>query len=189
MKGAARSIFIGQLFLYTGLAVCVLLRPAGLAVNAGISYYGIYRQTFLPYAAGLLGAAYFAMRAMDELLPDEKKLRVALKIYVPLIIGIVITPYAASKWLDYLHTAFGSALFFLQLTLSCWLARRLHYIWWGVMLVVVELAAGIASALYLIPTHGFLLQAQVIFQVAFGVLLVLSLPGLASGERKASAGT
>jgi len=153
----------------------VVLRPAGLGANDGISYYGTYRETFLPYAIGLLGAAYFAVRAIDALSADEKMLRLSLKIYAPLIVGIVITPYAAGRWMDYLHTACGSALFFLQLCLSGWLCWRLRWVWWAVTLSFVELAAGIASAVYLNPTHGFLFQAQVLFQLAFGALLVLSL--------------
>lgn len=178
MRQAAKSILWGQVFLYAGLLTCILLKPAGLAANDGISYYGIYRATFLPYAVGLLGAAYFAVLAMGQLPPEEKLLRLAIKIYAPLIAGIVITPYAAGAWVDYAHTACGSALFSLQLLLSGWLVRRLRYAWWSVGLSLVELAAGIASAVYLRPTHGFLFQSQVVFQLAFGALLILSLRAL-----------
>ncbi len=150
----------------------------GLAVNAGISYYGLYRETLLPYAAALLGAAYFALRAIDALPPDEKILRLALKTYALLIVGLVITPYTVSTWLNYLHIVCGTALFSLQLLLSCWVAWKLRYIWWSIGLLLVELASGIAAAHYLNLTHGFLLQSQLTFQMAFGALLVLSLPAL-----------
>jgi hypothetical protein len=175
MHQAAKNILWGQIFLYTGLLVCVLLKPAGLAVNDGISYYGIYRATFFPFAAGLLGAVYFTVRAIDALPVQEKLLRMALKVYAPLVVGIVITPYAAGRWMDYLHTACGSALFALQLVLSGWLVWRLYYVWWSVVLCLVELAAGIASAIYLRPAHGFLFQSQTVFQLAFGALLILNL--------------
>ena len=183
MQRAAKSILWGQIFLYAGLVVCVLLRPSGLTANDGISYYGIYRATFSPYAVGLLGAAYFAARAIGELPPDEKVLRLALQIYAPLVVGIVITPYAAGRWMDYLHTACGATLFSLQLMLSGWLARRLRYAWWSLALSLVELAAGIASAIYLRPAHGSLFQSQVAFQLAFGALLILSLRKLSTGTR------
>jgi len=178
MKPVARSILFGQLFLYGGLLACVLLKPAGLAANDGISYYGIFRETFLPYAVGLLGTAYFAVRAVGQLPESERPLRTALKIYTPLIVGIVITPYAAGQWMDYLHTACGSALFSLQLILSGYLIWRLKYAWWATALSLVELAAGILSLIYLNPTHGFLFQTQTIFQLAFGALLILSPPRL-----------
>jgi hypothetical protein len=178
MKQAVRSILLGQVCLYTGLIICVLLKPNGLAVNDGTSYFGIYRETFFTYAFGLLGAAYFAARASAQLPPNAALLRQALKVYALLIVGIVITPYAVGKWIDYLHITFGSALFSLQLLLSCWLVWQLHYVWWSVALTLVELVSGIAAAIYLGPSHGLLFQAQVIFQLAFGALFVLSLQRL-----------
>lgn len=176
-----RSILFCQALLYAGLVVCVLIKPSGLAANDGISYYGIYRETFLPYAIGLLGAAYFAVRTIDQLPVHERLLRLSLKIYAPLIVGIVITPYAAGWLMDYLHTACGAALFSLQLLLSCYLAWRLHYVWWVLFLVLTELTSGLLSAIYLGPAYGFLFQTQIIFQGAFGALLVLSLPKLPRG--------
>jgi hypothetical protein len=178
MKAAAKTILYGQAFLYAGLFVCTLLKPAGLGANDGISYYGIYRQTFFPYAVGLLGAAYFTVRAMGQLPEHEKVLRLSLKIYVPLIVGIVITPYAAGRWMDYLHTACGSALFSLQLILSGYLVWRLRYAWWSAALSLVELGAGILSLIWLNPTHGLLFQSQTLFQLAFGALLILALQTL-----------
>ena len=182
MRRAAHSVLIGQLVFYAGLAVCVLLKPTGLAANDGISYYGIYRETFFPYAIGLLGAAYFTVRAVSQLDPAEKVLRTALKTYAPLVAGIVITPYAADWVTNYLHTACGSALFFLQLLLGGWLTWRSHYAWWSVTLTLTMIVAGIASAVYLTSAHGFLLQTQFIFQIAFGTLLSLSLRRLPAPE-------
>lgn len=182
MKPAARSVLLSQVILYTGLLVCVLLKPAGLAANDGISYYGIYREVFLPYAVALLGAAYFTVRAIDQLPAHEQILRLSLKIYAPLIAGIVITPYAAGRWMDYLHTGFGSALFSLQLILSGYLVWRLRYAWWAIALTAAAFIAGVLSAIYLNPTHGFLFQTQVIFQLAFGVLLCLSLQRFTTSE-------
>lgn len=183
MRSVIKTILHGQIFLYGGLALCILIKPTGLGANDGISYYGIYRQTFFPYAAGLLGAAYFAVRAIGLLPEHEKVLRLSLKIYAPLIVGIVITPYAAGRWMDYLHTVCGSALFSLQLILSGYLIWRLRYARWAIVLSLVELGAGIASLIYLNPAHGFLIQTQTLFQLAFGALLTLSLQQLTSAVR------
>lgn len=175
MKQERRDILLGQLCLYFGLAVCISLKPDGLSVNDGISYFGIYRETFLPYAFGLLGAAYFTVRAVAQIPAGMALLRQALRVYAMLIVGIVITPYAVSTPIDHLHIAFGSALFSLQLLLSCWLIWQLHHIWWSVVLTLIELVSGIAAAIYLRPSHGLLLQSQIAFQLAFGALLILSL--------------
>jgi len=176
LRRVARSITLSQIFLYGGLVTCVIIRPAGLGANNGISYYGANAGTFFPFAIALLGAAYFTVRAIGQLDADKSPvIRTALKIYVPLIVGIVITPYSAGRYMDYLHTACGAALFFLQLVLSGWLVRQLYFAWWAIGLAVLEFIGGILSAIYLLPTQGFLLQAQVLFQLSFGVLLILSL--------------
>ncbi len=168
----------GQVCLYIGLAVCAMLKPAGLTTNNGISYYGTFRETFPLYAFALLGATYFTTRILAELPVNERIVRTALQIYIPLVILLAFTPYTAGAWVDYVHTGSGSALFSLQLLLSIYLVQRLRYIWWAVLLIVIECTAGILSAIYLAPTHGFLLQTEIIFQIAFGILLTMSLQRL-----------
>ncbi|MFA5004426.1 MAG: hypothetical protein WC498_04090 [Candidatus Saccharimonadales bacterium] len=175
MKPAAKTILWGQLCLLVGLALCAIIRPEGLTTNNGISYYGIFHQTVVPYMLGLLGAAYFCSRAADKL---PSPLNTALRISALLIVGIVVTPYAVASWVDYLHTAFGSALFSLQLVLSGWVVWKLKLPWWGIVLFAIEFGAGVLSASYLNPTSGFLIQSQAIFQFAFGTLLVLGLQKL-----------
>lgn len=173
---ALREILLGQICLYAGLVVAILLKPQGLAANAGISYYGIYARTAGPMAAGLLGSAFFSWLAGGKIRePKLRPVRLGLLVFALLTILIVITPYSVSNFLDYLHTAAGSALFSLQLLLSFWFCAKLRYNFWPIFLTFVELAAGIACAFYLKPTHGFLIQGQTLFQLAFGILLIYSL--------------
>lgn len=176
---AFRSVLYSQGCFYLGLIVCVIIKPHGLATNDGISYYGIYRETVLPYAFALLGAAYFCLQASGELADSHfQLLRNWLKIMAILLAGLVVTPYAAGTWVDYLHTTFGTILFAGQLLFSIWLIWQLHNKVWAIVLTVIEFFAGVASAIYLKPTHGLLLQTQVIFQLAFGALLLYSWPRL-----------
>lgn len=175
MSDAVRYIIRSQLVLYAGLLVCIALLPAGLHTNDGISYYGIFERTLIPYTLALGGAAYFAWLAADKLTrPELRYVRFSLFLYTLLVVGIMLTPYSLGRWFDYLHTTFGSALFSLQLLLSFWLVWRLRT-WWAWALAVVELVAGIFSAAYLSPKTGLLLQSQLLFQLAFGALLLLSL--------------
>jgi hypothetical protein len=187
MVRAARTILLGQSIFYASLGICVLLKPSGLGVNAGISYYGIFRETFVPYAIGLLGAAYFTVRAVNEIPAEEQILRFALRVYPLLVVGIVITPYAVGRWINDLHVACGSILFSLQLLLSLQLIRQQRYIWWSMLLTAAQLAGGIASAMYLAPARGLLLQAQVVFQIAFGALLILHLQIIPEHAKTAAA--
>jgi len=161
-----------------GIAMCIVIKPAGLSANDGLSYFGVYGETIIPYALGLLGGAYFITRALGQLPPKEKMIRISLRTYVFLITGIVITPYAAGPWMDHVHTTIGAALFSLQLTLSCYLLWRLKYVWWSVLLSLSMLTSGLLSLIYLAPTHGYLLQSQIIFQISFDILMILSLQAL-----------
>jgi hypothetical protein len=175
----------GQVFFYLGLLAAVALQPAGLAANDGISYYGIYLKTVLPYTVGLLGTAYFTGLAgttlrQKELLP----IRWVLIASAPLLTIIALTPYSFGRVVEDTHTTAGAILFILQLLLSGWLIVKSRFAWWAICLSLSELACGIMSFIYLHPKDGLLLQMQVLFQLAFGILLILSLYKLLSTKRK-----
>jgi hypothetical protein len=179
---AIRSIVWGQACLYTGLVVAILIKPSGLASNDGISYFGTFARTVVPYTLGLLGSAYLCLIASKYIdSPEFRPLKDSLVAIALLMVFIVATPYSVKPLLDWIHTAAGTALFCLQLLLSGWLAYKLHYNIAIVVLAIIELAAGIACAIYLLPNHGLLMQCQIIFQVAFGILLIYSLHLLSRG--------
>lgn len=181
---ALRSIVFGQLCLYAGLIVAILLKPQGLGANAGISYYGIYARTAGPMVAGLLGSASFSWLAASQMRTSSlRPVRLGLIVFALLTIVIVVTPYSVSNFLDWLHTVAGSALFSLQLLLSFWLVAKLRYNIMAILLTIIELAAGIACAFYLRPAHGLLVQFQILFQLAFGAMLIYSLSKLLNGQR------
>lgn len=162
--------------MYIGLLVSVLLQPQGLGANSGISYYGIFLRTVIPYAVSLLGTTFFCWQAARAIHEDNLKLvRTALFIMAACSLVIVATPYSFDGILDHLHVAAGSFLFSVQLLLSIWLLPRVHFANWAIALTTIELLSGIACALYLYAKHGFLIQFQVLFQLAFGVLLIRSL--------------
>lgn len=175
MQRAAKYVLWSQVSLYAALLVCIVLKPNGLSVNDGISYYGNYLRTFFPYAAGLLITAFCGLRAAAVLPVSETTLRSSLRLYALMTAVIAITPYAAGHWVDWAHTACGATLFSLQLVLSFWLVWRLHFAWWAILLTLTEIVSGLAAAMYLAPMDGFLLQTQAVFQVAFGILLVTGL--------------
>lgn len=187
MLPVVRNILIGQLLSYAGLLLCILLRPAGLDLNAGVSYYGIFRETFIPYAFGILSGAYFTKQAADDLPKDETILKNSFKLFALIIFVIVITPYAAGHFVNDVHVTCGTVLFAGQLWLSCWLVRRLHYVKWGVVLVAAEIAVGLLAAIYLVAVKsgtGLLLQTEILYQVTFGTLLVAALQTLHLGKLK-----
>ena len=175
-SGASGSVIRAQICLYLGLVIAILLKPHGLAADSGISFYGIYLRTVIPFAFGLLGSAFCYLRAALSIRrQDLRPLRFALVAAVALTIVIAATPYSVSSLFDWLHTSAGSALFSLQLLLSGWLIVHLRYARIIVLLTAIELLAGIACAYYLHGSQGFLIQFQILFQIAFGALLIYSL--------------
>lgn len=175
-RPAARYVIYGQACFYTGLLICVILKPQGLTANGGISYYGVYRETILPYVLALLGPAYFLIKTAELYTESSQKLiRYTLTAFGLLTIGVLITP---DSLIDGIHRAFGIPLFSFQLLFSLWLVLRLDYKPLAILLAAMEFAGGLFSLIWLSPIHGWSFESQVIFQAGFGGLLVYSLPRL-----------
>jgi len=174
MKPAAvRYIAYGQACFVAGLLLCAMLRPEGLSANGGLSYYGVYRETIMPYLLMLLGPAYFLIKTAELFTrPELKTVRYALTAMGLLIIGVIATPDSLNNFFDGLHRAFGIPLFVLQLLFSGWLVVRMRYDPRAILLWGVELAGGIWSFIWLAPLHGWSLESQAVFQLAFGSLLL-----------------
>ncbi len=155
MKLAQRYILYGQAGFVIGLLVCIIIKPHGLTANGGISYYGVYRETILPYSLMLLIPAYFFIKTAEIFHGRGQQLmRYALTAMGLLTIGILITPDSWSNLMDLLHRICGTSLFVLQLLLSGWFISKLEYDWRAILLTAIELAGGIASFVWLAPPTG-----------------------------------
>ena len=154
------------------LLACLLLRPSGLAANDGLSYFGGFLNTAVPYSFSFLLYAYFLWRVAPLLATslgskDAWAIVLALRVMSGLLVGLVLTPHTL---VNGIHTVFGTALFASQLLFSIYLFVRQRD-WQNGVILLVQLASGLA-ALYYLPKHGgLLLQSQVMFQLAFGLLL------------------
>jgi len=168
MTKLARNLTCGYSAVFVLLLVCILIRPAGLAANDGLSYFGAYATTIVPYSAAFLLNAYMYWRAGQQV-KSPKYLGPSLKIMAVMLVGLVLTPHTL---LDPIHTVFGATLFSLQLIMSAWLVIKNKFDRVDTGLVLSELFAGLMSFYYLPKLHGLLLQWQIIFQVSFAALLV-----------------
>ena len=165
-----RYIAIGQACFYLGILLCISIRPEGLSANAGISYYGVYKVTILPFILAVLGPGIFCVRAGLQLdAKNFKFLRNSLIVIGVLMIGILLTPDTLSIFVADLHQGIGSLLFISQLIISAWITHKLNYDLRAILLVLIELTGGVLAYIYLKPINGYLLQSQVLFQVGFGV--------------------
>jgi len=172
MKRVARNTLVGFALTAGLMTLCVFIRPDGLDVNRGFSYFGDYRNTVVLYSAAFILYAYVLWRASEA--PGfangaERLLSLALKVMTVLVIGLVITP---SNLVDSIHVFFGTALFLTQFVVSCWTAGWLSPGKINALLVVLETVSGLAAFYYLQKSSGFLLQSQAVFQLGFGILFV-----------------
>lgn len=178
-----RTVFlllaIQQICFFGGLAVCVALRPAGLGANGGMSYYGIFPNTFPYYALSFLGTSITSLLAARFISTRElRPLRYGLLAFGILIIIITFTDYSWSAFFDWSHTIAGVILFIVQFAVSFWILARLKWARWPLFFLFLEAVAGGVSIVYVLPSHGFLIQGQAAFQLAFAGLLFFGFRGL-----------
>jgi hypothetical protein len=168
----ARQLLPPLLLTAALLALCMVLRPAGLAANDGLSYYAIFWATFIPYTAALLIYEHFLWKTAEALGHSRKYrlLALALKIMALLVIGLLLTPI---NLVEDFHSLIGLVLFVIQLAVSFKLLAW-GFDWIDAGLVTIEVLGLLAALSYASYDQGLLLQSQIVFQVAFITLLVRS---------------
>ncbi len=170
MVSQSRKIILNIFLSLALLIICVAIRPMSLTNNSGISYFGIHFSTVVPYAITFLINSYLYWHiaiAINKQSKINKLMSVALFIMSAMFIGLILTPYT---YLSGLHEFFGSVLFSLQLILSL-VITFLYKKWWFIAMTITELSSGILMFHYLPLKNGLLLQMQIIFQIAFLILL------------------
>jgi hypothetical protein len=173
MEPKLRYAVYGQACFYLGLLICVLIRPAGLNANGGISYYGVYRDTIAPYLLAIFGPAFFSLKLAERLqYEDLKLLKYGLYFFCLLSIGIAATPDSIGRLMNYAHDGIGSVLFASQLLISCWMVWKLNFDRAAVIFTGLEFISGLIAFIYLAPPKGYLLQSEAAFQACFGALLI-----------------
>jgi hypothetical protein len=170
-----RYLVFSQVTLYATVLLCVALAPSSLSANSGLSYFGVHKLTVIPFGLGLLVSAYFILKS-THFLPaattGHKRLGLALRTISLLIVGIVVTPYSLGNWFDGVHRVFGITLFSVQLLLAIQITVFIKRDWPNWALLNLQLAGGLLSLIYLSPPQGFLIQGQLLFQLAFSIILL-----------------
>lgn len=174
-RRVTNDLACGQAFLYAGVLLCVLMRPGGLGANSGISYFGVHRDTVIPYTIALVGCAMLTcrgLRAAAAASPAPKLLRGSANALAAVSFGIALTPYSVSGLFDWLHTIFGAVLFILQLTLAVQFLRWTDGDLLTALLLVAQCVGAVIAAIFVLPKEGFLIHGEVAFQIAFGALMI-----------------
>jgi hypothetical protein len=174
---SAGYLQFGIISFFVMLVICIIIRPVGLVANDGISYYGSFGNTLLPYSLAFLINSVLMWRAalaMDNKTRIDRYIVFGLKLFALLFIGILLTPHNMHI-VNEIHVVMGSALFSLQLFTGILLTFYIYRDWLNITLLVVTLLSGVASLVYLLQPDGFMIQAQVIFQISIWLIFIRSL--------------
>jgi len=179
MREALRYLRLSGAAFAATVTACVCLQPGDVMTHNGLSFYGNFQQTLLPYGLGL-GLTALALLRASQHMPQAavgRGLRLSLSAMAAALLGVVVTPSFAQNWLiQLLHVLFAAMVFVLQLAVS-WRATHLRTGQLDHWLFRVQLGA-LAVAMLSFGTFGALslmLPAQALAIASFGALLLRTL--------------
>jgi hypothetical protein len=183
-----RNLVTAGAVMAAGVLVCIYRAPKPVGTTDGLSWFGVTGVTVVEYGITLLVAAALMLRAAAPLatVPGLRPARAALVACATLLPLMLATPYTLNTFMNWTHMTIGSVLFVLQLVLSAWL-------WWArartpvvLGLFTVELLAGVICFTSLIDLDAWMLQGQLLFQVAFTACVALAVASTTrvTGERR-----
>ncbi len=173
-KKSIQYIQVGLFSFFVLLLICVIIRPEGLGANNGISYYGTYANTIVPYSLAFLVESVVMWRAssiMGKNTKFDRNISYALKVFAILFIGILITPHTVLGWE---HKIIGTTLFGIQFVMCIAFVLYILSDFLNVILLALLFISGLLSLMYLIVPMGFMIQAQVIFQISVWLIFIRS---------------
>lgn len=173
-----RYLRYSQFSFFGSLLVCFLLDPRVITGNLGISYYGNYQLTIIPYLIGLLLTSYFIIRAARALPRTSRTFNAMAEILTAvalLIVGVLLTPYSVATLFDRAHVLTSGILFVVELALAIWLVVMTYRDWVSLTLLTAQLVGALIAMISLVTSIELMLTGQVIAQLAFGLLLIRAL--------------
>ncbi len=158
------------------------IKPNGLSTNDGLSYYGTFLETIIPYSLALAGASLLGYLSTERFInnPGLSYIKTSMLAICLLTIGVILTPYTLNITFSDLHELFGALTFILQGILTVRIVFFVRRDRLNFSLLLLELVGGLMSAYYLQPKEGFLIQGQMLFQLAFGLIMIRNAAGLSN---------
>jgi hypothetical protein len=177
MAAAARNLLYAQLGFFACLLGCVAIDRRGLWDNHGWSYYGGRADTAFLYAVGFVLCIVFLLRSAALL--DETTATAALPQALRLLALLLAVDFATPDTIDPLfndaHITVSTVLFLFEFVLGVWIVLAAFQTRLGYRLLGTEFAGGLLamfSQLQVLPLLG---TGILVFQLAFGALLVAAI--------------
>lgn len=182
---AVLYVLLGQVSLFGFLLVCLLLKPHFLfeSNEGGISNYGLYARTIIPYTLAFGLGGLFTVRAALAL-PENTDHYQALKITLGvlgllLIVAMFSTyPYKLNAVFNDTHKYTSVLLTFLEVALGVWFAVFLAPNAKNLMILSLQLLGFLTGLLTYFGAIHILFIAEMVTGLAFGALLVRTIAQL-----------
>jgi hypothetical protein len=158
-----------QACLLCGILICLVIRSKQAELNYPVSYFGNFRDTILPYAAGFLLCTYWLIRTVRALPQEMHAIRVLLSLVATCSLGVLCTPYMTSHLVGWIHLSFAISLLMLEIALSVLLIIRSHNPF-AVVGFAVQLIGGVFAALSQTGRVHIELMSELAVIVGFGIL-------------------
>jgi hypothetical protein len=178
MRSAAKFILYAQLSLFGFLLLCVFLIPHFLfeANEGGVSNYGTYAKTVIPYTLGLGLCGVFTICASFSVPKEAGRhlLRRALYVLGALYLLELLSTYfyKRSDVFNDIHVYISMAGAVYGTVLSTWLALSVARNTLNNMLLLTQFAGFTAAALTYFEHWNIIFIAESLTTVAFGAILV-----------------
>jgi len=173
-----RNLAAGEGALYLTSALALILWPHANVGYDGVCWFLVHFPDFLVVGAGMVVLIVMTFRAARLIprIPTLAPLKYGLFTSAGLLVCVLGTPYTLGTVLDWVHMSLGVILFCVQGALSLWLAFLRAPRLSSRLLVGLE-ALGAAGAIASLPDHAatVLFQGEMIFQLAFFAILLISL--------------
>jgi hypothetical protein len=169
-KQLAKFLLVQFAILFIAVVISIFIKPSGLEENSGVSYYAVQPETALLIYFSFLSSSiillYSAFR-MPKKSRNEKLFTFCLILAAICYIGLVLTPHDI---IAIPHKIFGSMLFAMEFIASYFILMKTQKLS-HLLLFIVAFISGLASLVYLF-IHGYMIQAQLIFQLAVWTVII-----------------
>jgi len=179
MEASIRRLGYGQILFVLLLTVMAVLRPDVYFGNNGVSEYALIPSTAAVFVAAFLGAAV-SMWVVAGSMPAHsagKAVRLAFRWGAVLTVGLVVFPAIGDGLIDHIHIWIAIVLFTVESLLVLWLAVRGGLCVVNLTLLTILISAALTSLASLYHVVHCKTQAEILFQLAFNLLLTRLLRG------------
>jgi hypothetical protein len=171
---AVHFAVFSQASLLAALLVSHVLLPFVIFTPRGVSNYGVYWPSVVPYTLGLGMYAVFVFFSARHYSAEYAGLRRMLYVLAALLAVVLFSTYfyKLSPALDTAHRLAGTALVSWQILIGYKFVKLINWRVFEYLLLLTMLASAVLMAMSLFTPAGFLSIFQVMFAAAFGVLYV-----------------